>query len=111
MANNYNLAFGKIDEIKTPKRNSNSDHVYHQYTLRVLNGERDSLKAYLNDRGIPSMVYYPIPIHKQKAYMNNQILVNTERLTGEVISLPIHTELENSNQQYIIQNIVDYFKN
>ena len=110
MANNYNLAFEKIDEIKTPKVNLNSDHVYHQYTLRVKNGKRDNLKVYLENLGIPSMIYYPIPIHKQKPYMNNQVLINTEILVDEVISLPIHTELENSNQDYIIENIKDFFR-
>ena len=111
MANNYNLAFEKINEIITPKVNSNSDHVYHQYTTRILNGKRDEFKNYLSNLGIPTMIYYPIPIHKQKPYLTNQVLNNTEILADEVISFPIHTELENSNQQYIIQNIVDYFKN
>ncbi len=110
MANNYNLAFEDIDEIQIPKVISNSEHVYHQYTLRVLNGKRDQLKSYLNDLGIPSMIYYPIPIHKQKPYSNNQILKNTDILSKEVISLPIHTELENSNQDYIIDNVIKYFK-
>ena len=110
MANNYNLAFSEIDQIKTPKVISNSDHVYHQYTLRVLNGKRNELKNYLNDLGIPSMIYYPIPIHKQKPYRNNQILKNTDILSNEVISLPIHTELENSNQDYIIDNFIKFFK-
>ena len=111
MANNYNIAFNEIDEINTPKLNSNSGHVYHQYTLRVLNGKRDDLRLYLGDLGIPSMIYYPIPIHKQKPYLNNQTLDNTEKLASEVISMPIHSELENSNQEYIIQNIINYFKN
>jgi len=110
MANNYNLAFKDINEIQIPKIISSSDHVYHQYTLRVLNGKRDQLKAYLNDLGIPSMIYYPIPIHKQKPYRNNQTLKNTDILSDEVISLPIHTELENSNQDYIIDNVIKYFK-
>ena len=110
MANNYNLAFNEINDIKTPKVIANSDHVYHQYTLRVLNGKRDELKNYLNDLGIPSMIYYPIPIHKQKPYRNNQTLKNTNILSGEVISLPIHTELENSNQDYIIDNFIKFFK-
>ena len=110
MANNYNLAFNKINQINTPKVISNSDHVYHQYTLRILNGKRDELKSYLNDLEIPSMIYYPIPIHKQKPYRNNQTLKNTDILSDEVISLPIHTELENSNQDYIIDKITNYFK-
>ena len=110
MANNYNLAFEDINQIKIPKVISSSEHVYHQYTLRVLNGKRDQLKAYLNNLGIPSMIYYPIPIHKQKPYRNNQILENTDILSKEVISLPIHTELENSNQDYIIDKVVKFFK-
>ena len=109
MANNYSLAFAKINELQTPKVIKNSDHVYHQYTLRVLNGKRDELKSYLNDLGIPSMIYYPIPIHKQKPYLNNQSLENTDILSKEVISLPIHTELENSNQDYIIEMIKRFF--
>ena len=60
--------------------------------------------------GIPTMIYYPIPIHRQKAYLNNQTLENTEKLIDEVISLPIHTEIENSNQEYIIEKILN-FKN
>ena len=110
MANNYNLAFKDIEQIAIPKVISNSEHVYHQYTMRVLDGKRDKLKTYLYDLGIPSMIYYPIPIHKQKPYKNDQVLENTEILSEDVISLPIHTELENSNQDYIIKNIIKFFK-
>ena len=108
MANNYNLAFKDVDKILTPKVHESSSHVYHQYTLRILNGKRDELKSYLNDFGIPSMIYYPIPIHNTKPYSNNQILQNTDFLSDEVISLPIHTELENSNQDYIIENVIKF---
>ncbi len=110
MANNYNLEFEYVDEIQIPKVHEFSGHVYHQYTLRVANGKRDNFKSYLSDLGIPSMIYYPIPIHKQKPYSNNQILENTEILTNEVVSLPIHTELENSNQDYIIEKVVKFFR-
>ena len=110
MAKNYNLAFAEIDELLTPKVIDNSEHVFHQYTLRVLNGKRDNFKTYLSDLGIPSMIYYPIPIHKQKPYRNNQTLKNTDKLCEEVISLPIHTEIENSNQEYIIENVLNFFK-
>ena len=110
MANNYNLAFEDIDEIRIPKVISSSQHVYHQYTLRVLNGKRDKLKIYLDDLGIPSMIYYPIPIHKQKPYRNDQALKNTDLLSQEVISLPVHTELENSNQDYVIEKVINFFK-
>ena len=110
MANNYNLAFEGIGNIVTPKVIYNSDHVYHQYTIRVLNGKRDNLKIYLNDLGIPSMIYYPIPIHKQKPYLSGQNLENTNILADEVISLPIHSEIENSNQDYIIEKILKFLK-
>jgi len=109
MAKNYNLAFAEIEELLTPKVITNSEHVFHQYTLRVLNDKRDDLKSYLNDLGIPSMIYYPIPIHKQKPYRNEQVLENTDILSKEVISLPIHTELESSNQDFIIDKIIKYF--
>ena len=110
MANNYNLAFKDIEQIMTPKVISSSEHVYHQFTLRVLNGKRDELKSYLNDFGVPSMIYYPIPIHKQKPYRNIQTLKNTETLSSQCISLPIHSELENSNQDYIIDKVVKFFR-
>ena len=110
MANNYNLAFNEINELKIPKVINSSEHVYHQYTLRVANGQRDKLKLYLNDLGIPTMIYYPVPIHKQKAYRNHQILENTDILSNDAISLPIHTEIENSHQQYIIEKVINFFK-
>ncbi|MFL2620864.1 MAG: DegT/DnrJ/EryC1/StrS family aminotransferase [Flavobacteriaceae bacterium] len=110
MAKNYDLAFDKIKEISIPKVISDSDHVYHQYTIRVLNGRRDELKSYLQDFEIPSMIYYPIPIHKQKPYLSFQTLENTDILSNEVISLPIHTEIENSNQDYIIEKLINFFK-
>ena len=110
MANNYNLAFNNIEEIQVPRLIDSSEHVYHQYTLRIKNGLRDKLKQHLQNFGIPTMIYYPIPIHKQKAYQNNQILKNTDLLSKQVISLPIHTELENSNQDFIIENILNFFK-
>ena len=110
MAKNYNLAFKHITQIQTPRVIDSSDHVYHQYTLRIKNGNRDKLKSYLNEFKIPSMIYYPIPIHRQKPYLNNQTLENTDILSNEVISLPIHTELENSNQDYIIENFLNFFK-
>ena len=110
MARKYDSAFAKIEELLTPKVIDNSEHVFHQYTLRVLNGKRDDFKSYLTDLGIPTMIYYPIPIHRQKPYKNDQILINTDILSKEVISLPIHTEHESSNQDFIIDKIIKYFK-
>ena len=114
MANNYNLAFKKITEIQTPVVIENSTHVYHQYTLKILNQRRDDLKQYLMDCGIPSMIYYPIPLYKQQAFKkyvsDDFTLPNTEKLSKNVISLPIHTELENSNQDYIIEKLLNFFR-
>ena len=70
----------------------------------------DSFKKYLSESGIPNMIYYPIPIHRQKPYCNGQILKNTDILSKSVISLPIHTEIENSNQDYIIEKTQNFFK-
>ena len=109
MANSYNQAFDEINSIKTPKVNKNSEHVYHQYTLRILDNKRDELKSYLNDKGIPSMIYYPIPIHKQRPYLSRQYLKNTDILCEQVISLPVHTELESSAQDYIIKSVKEFF--
>ena len=114
MANNYNLAFKQITEIQTPVVIENSTHVYHQYTLKILNHRRDDLKQYLMDWGIPSMIYYPIPLYKQQAFKkyvsDDFTLPNTEKLSKSVISLPIHTELENSNQDYIIEKLLNFFR-
>ena len=114
MANNYNLAFEAVKEIQTPKIIKNSTHVYHQYTLKILNNKRDELKQYLLKNHIPSMIYYPIPLYKQEAFSKfvekGFELINTEELSKSVISLPIHTELENSNQDYIIEKVLNFFR-
>ncbi len=114
MANNYNLAFEAVKEIQTPKIIKNSTHVFHQYTLKILNNKRDELKQYLLENSIPSMIYYPIPLYKQEAFSKfvkqGFELTNTEELSKSVISLPIHTELENSNQDYIIEKVLNFFR-
>jgi len=114
MAKKYTKYFSKIDDIQTPFKINNSTHVYHQYTLKVLKGKRDLLKQYLAHKGIPSMIYYPIPLHKQQAFKNyfngDYFLKNTEVLAESVISLPIHSEIETSNQDYIIENVLNFFK-
>ena len=114
MASNYNNAFNKIKELKIPELLSNSTHVYHQYTLKILNGKRDDLKNYLQNKGIPTMIYYPIPLYRQVAFNkfvdDNHYLKNSEELAKVVLSLPIHTEIENSGQDYIINQILNYFK-
>ena len=110
----YNKELKKIKEIDIPNRVNYSTHVYHQYTLKVKHGKRDMLKLYLNEKNIQTMIYYPIPIHKQRAlkfYVGNNIsLPISEKLCEEVISLPMHTELDDSLQEYIIKSIKSFFK-
>lgn len=98
----------------TPKELKKSTHVYHQYTLKIKNGKRDSLKQFLADAGIPSMIYYPLPLQEQEAFKS--ITRATEELTiskdiaYSVLSLPIHTEQTREIQNSIIDEIVGFFK-
>ena len=97
-----------------PVRQANSTHVFHQYTLQVLNGKRDELKLYLQERGVPSMVYYPVPLHEQVAFKKlitqaNLSLPVTQRLCKAVISLPIHTEMEEEQLNYITDTVIRFF--
>ena len=112
-ARNYTAALGGIDGILCPKEAPCGTHVYHQYTLRVLDGQRDALKAFLAARGIPSMVYYPLPLHRQGAFQGicrlGSDLAVSERLADEVLSLPMHTELTTDQQEYITDTIKDFF--
>jgi len=98
-----------------PQRQYNSTHVFHQYTLRVLNGKRDELKQYLSGKNIPSMIYYPLPLYMQEAfqkYVNDDFeLPNTENLCEQVLSLPIHTEYDEEILNYITNEIIVFFKN
>ena len=114
MADNYNKAFQNISNLQTPIEIDNSTHVYHQYTLKVLNGKRNELKEYLHKNEIPTMIYYPIPLYKQEAFSNyvddGYYLKNTEELSKNVLSLPIHTEIENSHQDFIIEKVLNFFK-
>lgn len=112
VATAYDEAFAKIDEITIPQRASFSSHVFHQYTLKIKNGKRNTLKAYLAEREIPSMIYYPIPLYRQEAFApfyNGKPLEVTEQLCQEVISLPIHTEMEEDTLQYIIDAVSEFF--
>jgi len=113
VAKAYDQAFEPIAGIQTPVRQPNSTHVFHQYTLQIKNGKRDELKQYLSENGIPSMVYYPIPLYKQeafKAFYQGEDLTVTEALCQSVLSLPIHTEMEEDTQQYIIDKVIKFFK-
>lgn len=107
----YDTHLANISGIITPTRYEKSTHVFHQYTLKVDRSiGRDWLKERLSEKGIPSMIYYPIPLHKQKAYSSSQRFPVTENLSEQVLSLPIHTEMTTDILTYIcssIKEIVD----
>lgn len=109
----YDRLLADVEGIVIPARAANSTHVFHQYTLRVPHGRRDALKAFLAERGIPSMIYYPVPLHLQKAYANERqgkgSFPVAERLSGEVLSLPMHTELDLATQEFIADSIRQFF--
>lgn len=108
----YDNAFADVAELITPARENRSTHVFHQYTLRVTNGKRDELQAYLKEKGIPSMIYYPVPLYKQEAfkqYGHSEELPVTEKLCREVLSLPIHTEMNEETLQIIADTVKSFF--
>ena len=113
VADAYDAAFEEVDALITPERSSFSTHVFHQYTLRVTNGKRDDLKAYLQEKGVPSMIYYPVPLYDQKAFApfsgGISSLPNTEVLCKEVISLPIHTEMPDEHLNFIVDTVKSFF--
>ena len=113
MAEEYDRSFSKIPELSIPKRQYNSTHVFHQYTLKVKSQLRSKLIEYLKANGIPVMIYYPLPLYKQKAFNNfmsdNFNIRNVEELCNTVFSLPIHTEVENSSQEFIIKKVKHFF--
>jgi dTDP-4-amino-4,6-dideoxygalactose transaminase len=114
MAAYYDAAFSTINELEVPERQHNSTHVFHQYTLKVKNGTRNQLQSYLTEKGIPSMIYYPLPLYKQEAFQQfvsaDFKLDTTEFLCDEVLSLPIHTEMNLDDINYICTSIQSFFK-
>jgi UDP-2-acetamido-2-deoxy-ribo-hexuluronate aminotransferase len=111
----YDAAFKDIEQLQTPARQHNSTHVFHQYTLQVKNGNRDALMAHLQEKGIPSMTYYPLPLYRQIAFApyveENFVLPVTEKLCDEVLSLPVHTEMNEQLLNYIAGEVKDFFAN
>jgi len=109
----YDKAFAENPHLQTPVRSKFSDHVFHQYTLRVTNGKRDELKTFLQEAGIPSMIYYPVPLYSQKAYQEHwsagEKLAATEILSEQVLSLPIHTEMDETILAHISQTVNSFF--
>jgi len=114
VADQYDASFSTCSSLIIPERVSWSTHIFHQYTLRITNGKRDELKKYLEDKKIPVMVYYPGPLHMQEAYRflgygENEFPV-TASLCKEVLSLPMHPEMEQEQIDYIIVNILEFFE-
>ena len=109
----YTAAFADIDELLTPVKGEDTTHVFHQYTLRVTNGKRNELQAFLTEKDIPAMIYYPVPLRKQKAYDNGHYndadFPNTNKLVEEVMSLPMHTELDEEQLAYITSAVCEFF--
>lgn len=111
VADFYDKALGNLKRINIPARATSSSHVFHQYTLQVQTG-RDDLKLFLEKHGIPTMIYYPVPLHLQKAYQRAGFgegsFPITERLSNTVISLPIHTEMEEAELRFICEKIIEW---
>jgi len=114
VADYYDSAFVSVDSLQTPFRATYTTHVFHQYTLKVKNGKRDELKKYLDAEKIPNMIYYPVPLYKQEAFKASsnglEYLENTELLCKEVISLPIHTEMDEEQLAYICDKVKAFFQ-
>lgn len=115
----YNKGFKSNPNIVTPVTEKCGEicdtcncHVFHQYTLKITNGKRDALHQHLMDKGIPNAIYYPVPLHSQKAYVDDRYKESQFKVTNDlvntVISLPMHTELEKAQQDLIIQTIMDF---
>ncbi len=110
----YDRAFKNHPKIKIPARDKQSTHVFHQYTIQLSDIDRDALKEYLNSKDIPAMIYYPYPLHLQKAYKYLGYKENdfpiTEELSNKVLSLPMHTELSYTQLKYITDTVLEYAK-
>ena len=112
VADYYDRAFAATDKLIIPGRSAHSTHVFHQYTLKLKDINRAELQKYLADKGIPAMVYYPVPLHLQKAYQDDRYKVGdfpvAEKLCDCVLSLPMHTELTEEQLAYITRTVLEF---
>jgi UDP-2-acetamido-2-deoxy-ribo-hexuluronate aminotransferase len=112
VADHYDAFFAEYPQIKTPVRGAQSLHVFHQYTMRLTGIDRDELVAYLATKEIPSMIYYPVPAHRQKMFSAfgsaETVLPVTDALTSCVMSLPIHTEMEQEQLELICATVAEF---
>ena len=111
-ANFYDTAFKNHPNITTPFRRKDSKHVFHQYTLKI-EGDRNALQKFLGEKDVPAMIYYPVPLHNQKAYNHGEYtdaqFPVTMQLIDQVISLPMHTELTDEQLHYITETVKEFF--
>lgn len=110
----YDAFFAEFDNVTTPFRDNKTNHVFHQYTLQLEGVDRDGLVEHLAAKDIPAMIYYPVPAHKQKMFAQLETecgdLTTTDWLTSRVISLPMHTELEDEQLAYICNSVKEFIK-
>ncbi len=113
LADVYDQAFSGIQGLTVPVRAPWSSHVFHQYTLLTDGSKRDQMKEFLESKAVPAMIYYPVPLHMQKAYLDSRYREGdfpvTEDLCRRVISLPMHTEMQDDQLAHIIQTVLEFF--
>ena len=113
VAEYYNNAFAGIEQLETPITDKKSSHVFHQYTLKTEGVDRNELIGFLKEKGIPAMIYYPVPLHQQKAYVRPEFKDENYPITMElcksVISLPMHTEMDETQLKYITESVIEFF--
>jgi dTDP-4-amino-4,6-dideoxygalactose transaminase len=111
----YDKRFSGNSKIIIPKRNQQSTHVFHQYTLQLIGVDRTKLREFLQTKNIPSMIYYPIPLHMQNAYKSERYKQGdfpvTEKLCASVISLPMHTEMDEETLEFISSSVLEFLEN
>ncbi len=110
----YTEAFSRCPELVTPFIADNSEHVFHQYTLLLKTADRDKVIAYMNEHGVPVMIYYPVPLHEQKAYQDTRYRKGdfpvSEEICRHCISLPMHTELDQEQLEHITRHLTEAVK-
>jgi len=114
VADYYDKAFANTTKLKTPAHTKKSNHVFHQYTLQLNGVDRTKLREQLAEKGIPAMIYYPIPLHMQNAFKSDRFKQGdfpvTEKLCACVLSLPMHTELDAETLKYITDAVLELVK-
>jgi UDP-2-acetamido-2-deoxy-ribo-hexuluronate aminotransferase len=114
VADFYDKEFSNHPKLQIPLREPDSTHVFHQYTLLLKGVDRTAMREYLASKGIPSMIYYPVPLHMQKAYSDKRYNVGdfpvTEHLCANVISLPVHTEMTGEELSYIVDGVKEFLE-